>query len=276
MTFKTAIIVLELAILTLSLQAQAPVAGLSGVVTDPSGAVVPNANVSVRNGTSGQTTQTKTNSAGLYTAPNLTPGDYEVSVWAERFPSATAKVTLAPGTNVKIDLALTGASGTALSLSDLGISPDQVQGSSQDQKRLDKRSHMLLIHQRLGLITTAPLIATLITSGGAGGRSSSASGREIHATLGAVTTGMYLTTAYFAVFAPKVPGTSTRGPIRLHRALAWVHGPGMVITPILGALAYNQRSAGQKVHGIAKAHGAAAWATGIAYAAAILSVSVNF
>ncbi len=255
--------------------AQAQNATLSGTVTNPAGAIVANASVSVKNVSSGQTVQAQTNSAGLYTVPNLLPGDYEVSVSADGFAAGTAKVTLASGATAKIDVALTSSS--APSLGDLGITPEQAQGSSQNQQLLDKRSHMLLIHQRLGLITTAPLIATLITSNGAASRKNiSASGRELHATLGGITAGMYFTTAYFAVFAPKIPGATRRGPIRLHRALAWVHGTGMVLTPILGAMAYNQRSAGEKVHGIAQYHSTAAWITGVAYGAAILSVSVKF
>jgi hypothetical protein len=87
---------------------------------------------------------------------------------------------------------------------------------------------------------------------------------------------MYLTTAGFALFAPKVPGTTVRGPIRLHKALAWIHGPGMILTPVLGALAYEQRSKGERVHGIAQAHAPVAIATSIAYGLAILSVSVKF
>jgi hypothetical protein len=135
---------------------------------------------------------------------------------------------------------------------------------------------MLKIHQRLGLITTAPLLATIITANRAGGRSSSTSGRDLHAALGIATAGMYITTASYAILAPKVPGTPTRGPIRWHKALAWIHGPGMILTPILGALAYQQRNRGERVHGIAKAHGAVAAVTGIAYGAALLSVSIKF
>jgi hypothetical protein len=161
-------------------------------------------------------------------------------------------------------------------LGDLGFPTAQTQGSAQDQARLDKRSHMLKIHQRLGLITTVPLAATLLTSGLAGGRSTSSTGRDLHAALGTITAGMYITTAYYSIFAPKIAGTPTRGPIRLHKALAFIHGPGMILTPILGAMAFNQKNAGEKVHGIASAHGAVAAITGIAYGLAIVSVSVHF
>ena len=82
--------------------------------------------------------------------------------------------------------------------------------------------------------------------------------------LGAVTSDLYFTSAYFAIRAPRVPGTTTRGPIRLHKALAWVHGPGMILTPILGALAYDQKSSREKLHGIASAHGPVAAITAAA------------
>jgi hypothetical protein len=159
---------------------------------------------------------------------------------------------------------------------DLGFTPEQIKGNAQEQARLDKRSHMLKTHQRLGLITTAPLLATLITSNRAGGRHGTVSGRELHAALGGVAAGLYFTTASFAIFAPKVPGTTVHGPIRLHKALAWIHGPGMVLTPVLGALAYQQRNRGEKVHGIASMHSAVAAVTGAAYGLAILSVSIKF
>jgi hypothetical protein len=165
---------------------------------------------------------------------------------------------------------------SAPSLGDLGFPTAQTQGDAQTQARLDKRSHMLKIHQRLGLITTIPLAATLLTGGLAGGKSTSSATRDMHAALGTVTAGLYLATAYYSIFAPKVPGTTTRGPIRLHKALAFIHGPGMILTPILGAMAFDQKSRGEKVHGIASAHGAVAAVTGIAYGLAILSVSVKF
>lgn len=159
------------------------------------------------------------------------------------------------------------------SLQDLGFSQDQTQGSAQDQAILDKRSHMLKIHQRWGLATTVPLIATLLV---APGGKSSTSARTLHGALGAVTADMYFTTAFYAWRAPKPPGTKDKGPIRLHKALAWIHVPGMILTPILGAMADQQRNAGEKVHGIASAHGAVASITIAAYLASILSVSIKF
>ncbi len=165
---------------------------------------------------------------------------------------------------------------TAPTLEDLGITPEQARGNAQDQARLDKRSHMLKIHQRLGLIDTIPLIATVATSFGAGGRSTSTSARWTHLALGSATGDLYFTSAYFAIFAPKIPGTQVKGPIRLHKALAWIHGPGMILTPILGAIAFDQKSKGERVHGIASAHGAVAIVTASAYGAAILSLSFKW
>ena len=163
----------------------------------------------------------------------------------------------------------------APSLGDLGFPTEQTKPNPQQQALLDKRSHMLKIHQRLGLITAAPLVATVITGSMAGGRSTSSS-RDLHAALGSTTAGLYIATAYYSIFAPKIKGTPTRGPIRLHKALAFIHGPGMILTPILGAMAFDQKSKGEKVHGIASAHAPVAYITAIAYGAAIASVSIKF
>ncbi len=162
------------------------------------------------------------------------------------------------------------------SLTDLGFPPEATQSDAKTQALLDKRTHMLKIHQRMGLITTIPMLAAIFSSAGAGGKGSSTTGRDLHLALGAVAGDLYFITAYYAIRAPKPPGIETRGPIRFHKAMAWIHGPGMILTPILGALAYNQKNNGEKVHGIAAAHMPVAIVTAGAFGAALLSVSLKF
>jgi hypothetical protein len=259
-----------------SLSAQTQAAGtLRGKLTDPSGAVVANATVTATNIDNGQTRTATTGADGGYQITMLPVGNYRVKFEAAGFKTLEiASATVGTAQSVADGKLEPGASTP--SLGDLGFTPDQSQGSAQDQARLDKRSRMLKTHQRLGLITTAPLVATLFLANGASGHKSTAEGRDLHAILGGVTAGMYLTTASFAIFAPKIAGTPTRGPIRVHKALAWIHGPGMILTPILGSLALAQKDRGEKVHGIASAHGAVAGVTAAAYGAAMLSVIIKF
>jgi len=251
---------------------------LAGKVTDAAGAALANAKVTVVSADGSQTQTVTTGADGVYRLGPLPPGNYRVKIEAAGFEALEIASTTIPAAGAAtVDGKLeAGQKPGEPSLGDLGFTPDQTAGSAAAQARLDKRSHMLKIHQTLGLITVAPLAATLILSNGAAGRNSTASGREIHAAVGSVTAGMYLTTASFAIFAPKIPATKTRGQVRLHKALALIHGPGMILTPILGALAYDQRSRGEKVHGIASAHGAVGAITGIAYGAAMLSVVIKF
>lgn len=165
---------------------------------------------------------------------------------------------------------------TEPSLGDLGFTPAETQANARQQALLDKRTHMLKIHQRMGLITTIPMIASVVTSWNAGGRSEGTAARDLHVALGALTGDLYGITAYYAIRAPKIQGTETRGPIKVHKILAWIHGPGMIATPILGAIAFSQKNNGQRVHGVAQAHGPVAIVTAGAFGAALLSVSVKF
>jgi hypothetical protein len=82
-------------------------ATLSGVVTDPSGAVVPGAQVTVHSLATGLDRQLVTDSAGLYVAPSLVPGDYEVQAKAAGFSQYTVKkVTLDVDQRVSVNMAL--------------------------------------------------------------------------------------------------------------------------------------------------------------------------
>src|SRR5579863_538710 len=290
-------LVLILAFNSELLRAQEASATLSGTVTDSSGKVLPNAKASVKNLSTGQSTDAQSDAAGLYTAANLAAGDYEVSVSAEGVGVAVAKVTLAAGGQQSLNLTLTqpqaapatppvapsenlpnapSAAKTEPSLEDLGFSKSETQSNAAQQALLDKRTRMLKIHQRMGLITTIPLVATVILGPGAGGKSEGTATRDLHVALGSLTGDLYGITAWYAIRAPRIKGTEKRGPIRFHEAMAWIHGPGMILTPILGALAFQQKNNGEKVHGIASAHGPVAIVTAGAFGAALLSVSLKF
>ncbi|HTV83292.1 MAG TPA: hypothetical protein VME18_11630 [Acidobacteriaceae bacterium] len=172
---------------------------------------------------------------------------------------------------------------SGLTLQGLGFSPSQTAANAKLQALLNKRTHMLQIHQKLGLITLAPMVTTVLVSSGAKQKHShtavatitepGSSGVDLHVALGSLTAALYGATAYYAIAAPKVPGVKPRGAIRLHRDLTFIHAPGMVLTPILGAMALDQENQGEKVHGIASAHQYVAVTTLGAYVAAMVAVS---
>ena len=168
-------------------------------------------------------------------------------------------------------------SDQAPSLGDLGLPSNETKADPDLQARLDRRSHMLKVHQRLGLITLAPLAAACITSALAppdprDGHGNTV-GRDLHVSLGATSVTLYGFTAYYAIRAPRVSNEPARGGIKLHKYLIYIHAPGMILTPILGAMAFNEANDGERVHGIASAHAAVAWTTVASYSAAIVAVS---
>jgi len=61
---------------------------MTGIVNDPSGAVVPDATVTIKDKSTNQTLTQTTNSAGRYTFVNLRPGDYEVTITKTGFAKA--------------------------------------------------------------------------------------------------------------------------------------------------------------------------------------------
>jgi len=61
---------------------------IRGAVTDPSGAVVPSAAVTVKNIQTGVSTSLMTDADGRYVAPNLPIGSYEIQVQAQGFETA--------------------------------------------------------------------------------------------------------------------------------------------------------------------------------------------
>lgn len=78
-----------LALLALSANGQTITGAITGTVTDPSGAIVPNAAVTATNTATNLTYETRTNEAGVYNLLFLPVGDYTVTVAAQGFKRST-------------------------------------------------------------------------------------------------------------------------------------------------------------------------------------------
>ena len=90
-----------------TLRAQVAGGTLSGSITDPSGAVVANAQVVIKNSATGVVKSVTTNTEGFYSAANLLPGEYEVAVSATGFNTEIKKgITINVGSQPVFNLTL--------------------------------------------------------------------------------------------------------------------------------------------------------------------------
>ena len=102
------------ALLPAAAQSTVSTGSIQGTVTDPNGAVVPNAAVTITSKATGQTTKFTSSSSGTYASGALIPGEYEVRIEAKGFQthvltvpvqvgniaSGSAKLTLGQSTEV--------------------------------------------------------------------------------------------------------------------------------------------------------------------------------
>lgn len=96
MKYRNLLLALGFCLATTFALAQEFRATLSGRVTDPSGALVPGAQVIVTNTSTGVSVKTKSDHSGDYTTPFLLPGPYKIEVQAPGFASYTH-------TNIRIE-----------------------------------------------------------------------------------------------------------------------------------------------------------------------------
>ncbi len=83
-------------------------AGITGTVVDPSGAVIPNAKVTILNEQTGLVQKTTSSSAGTFSATGLTPDNYRVTVEAPGFKTQIQN-------DVKVDVSVTATLTITLS-----------------------------------------------------------------------------------------------------------------------------------------------------------------
>lgn len=100
--------ILAALLIGVSANAQSITATLSGTVTDPNGAVVPNATVTAVSASTALTKKTGSDSEGRYTIPFLAPGIYSVTAGAAGFAAQTRSgLPLEVAQSATLDFALT-------------------------------------------------------------------------------------------------------------------------------------------------------------------------
>ena len=116
---------------------------ITGTVTDASGAVVPNARITVTGVFTGVERDAVSDSAGVYIVPSLIPGDYKLTVQAAGFGLYTIpKFTLDVDQKIKLDAALSvNAAGQTVevnSASEAFVTDTITVGSVLDQRTVQE------------------------------------------------------------------------------------------------------------------------------------------
>jgi Carboxypeptidase regulatory-like domain len=89
---------------------------ISGTVTDPTGAAIPNANVTLTSMDTGATQASTSNQSGEYRFTLLKPGRYTVAASETGFQRQELAVTLAVGTQTQMELLSTARGISPISL----------------------------------------------------------------------------------------------------------------------------------------------------------------
>ena len=111
--YLVSLLLVLVSLVTASLHAQAVNGTLLGTVSDPNGAVVPNARITAVQVQTAVTRETVTNESGNYTLPDLPPGTYSVTATLQGFKKQTQEnIDLQSNSSTRVDLALATGSVT--------------------------------------------------------------------------------------------------------------------------------------------------------------------
>ena len=111
-------VVFAIALMAGATFAQSATGQINGKVTDPNGAVVAAANVTVKSVDTGRETTAISDNDGTYTITALQPGLYDVTVQGGNFKASNQRVQVTIGSKVSVDtqLALTEVTGETVSV----------------------------------------------------------------------------------------------------------------------------------------------------------------
>jgi hypothetical protein len=109
--------------------AQQPTAQITGIITDASGAVIPDARITAANINTGVQAVSQSNESGNYVFSNLTAGTYTLSVQKGGFSTVERReIALAVSQNARIDFSL--AVGSTTETVEIHASPPLLEASS--------------------------------------------------------------------------------------------------------------------------------------------------
>jgi hypothetical protein len=91
---------------TLPVMAQVQAGTIAGTVTDPSGAVIQKATVTVTNKNTGASRVIQTEESGVFSASSLPPGSYEVRIEASGFGSSVRSAEVLTGATTTLNVAM--------------------------------------------------------------------------------------------------------------------------------------------------------------------------
>ncbi len=96
-----------LVVLSTGLSAQSTLGTITGLVSDNTGAVIPNAAIVATNANTGTRIQTVSSGSGNYVIPNLQVGSYEISVQVSGFKTfKRSNISLSTNDSVRVDVTL--------------------------------------------------------------------------------------------------------------------------------------------------------------------------
>ncbi len=113
-------------------QATTSTGNINGTVTDPSGAAVPGAKVTITRIDTGVATDVTSNSSGFYNSGSITPGTYSVKVQAKGFETSETQVVAKIGNNSAVNFSLkVGSESTTVSVEATAVGVNTEQSSVQ-------------------------------------------------------------------------------------------------------------------------------------------------